>query len=55
MCCVYLLRELSRGGEENELRDLLKKHFASVKFLKPKASRQDSSEIYIAGEGFRRK
>lgn len=46
--------ECSRGGEENQFRDLLKRHFAKVQFVKPKASRQDSSEIYIVGEGFRR-
>ena len=31
----------------------LKAHFTDVRHLKPKASRADSSEVYIAATGFK--
>jgi 23S rRNA (uridine2552-2'-O)-methyltransferase len=43
-----------RGGTENELLALLKKHFATVRHVKPKASRADSAEMYVLAQGFRR-
>ena len=42
-----LALKVSRGGEEVKLRDALKKRFAKVEFVKPEASRQESSEIYL--------
>jgi 23S rRNA (uridine2552-2'-O)-methyltransferase len=42
-----------QGGTENELLKEMKQHFTSVKHAKPKASRQDSSEIYVVASGFR--
>ncbi len=41
-----------QGGTENELLKLMKKNFKVVKHAKPKASRQDSSEIYVIATGF---
>lgn len=43
-----------QGGATNELLALLKKHFGSVKHVKPEASRKDSAEIYVVAQGFRR-
>ncbi len=42
-----LVVKVSRGGEEARLRDELKKKFAKVEFIKPDASRKDSSEMYL--------
>jgi 23S rRNA (uridine2552-2'-O)-methyltransferase len=41
-----------QGGETAELIALLKRHFASVRHVKPKASRAESSEVYIVATGF---
>src|ERR1700712_4323505 len=42
-----------QGGETAEVIATLKRHFVSVKTLKPKASRSDSSELYLVATGFR--
>lgn len=42
-----------QGGTEQELLAMMKKDFASVKHAKPKASRSDSSEIYVVATGFK--
>jgi 23S rRNA (uridine2552-2'-O)-methyltransferase len=42
-----------QGGTERELLDLLKKRFASVRHVKPPASRSDSAELYVVATGFR--
>ncbi|HEY4941096.1 MAG TPA: RlmE family RNA methyltransferase [Rhizomicrobium sp.] len=42
-----------RGGTENELLQRLKKSFASVKHVKPPASRAESVELYLVATGFR--
>ena len=42
-----------QGGSEKGLLDLLKRHFASVRHLKPPASRKGSSELYVVATGFR--
>jgi len=44
-----------RGGTENELLALLKRHFKTVRHVKPKASRADSAEMYVLAQGFHRK
>ena len=41
-----------QGGTENELLKMMKQHFKMVKHAKPKASRADSSEIYVVASGF---
>ena len=42
-----------QGGTERELLDLLKRSFASVRHVKPPASRADSAELYVLATGFR--
>jgi len=42
-----------QGGETGALIGELKRHFAEVKNVKPKASRSDSSEVYIVATGFK--
>jgi 23S rRNA (uridine2552-2'-O)-methyltransferase len=42
-----------QGGAERELLTTLKRDFASVRHVKPAASRSDSSEVYIVALGFR--
>ncbi|HEY3694751.1 RlmE family RNA methyltransferase [Phenylobacterium sp.] len=42
-----------QGGETAEVIALLKRHFASVKTVKPKASRAESSELYLVATGFK--
>ena len=47
------LCKVLRGGTEKELLAAMKKDFAAVKHVKPKASRQDSAELYVLATGFR--
>jgi len=42
-----------QGGAEGALLARLKREFASVRHLKPKASRADSAELYLLATGFR--
>jgi len=42
-----------QGGTEGELLAALKRDFASVKHVKPPASRADSAELYVLAQGFR--
>jgi 23S rRNA (uridine2552-2'-O)-methyltransferase len=42
-----------QGGTEKSLLDLLKRHFSSVRHVKPKASRAESPEMYVVAMGFR--
>jgi 23S rRNA (uridine2552-2'-O)-methyltransferase len=42
-----------QGGETAGIIKLMKSHFADVKHVKPKASRAESSEIYLAATGFK--
>jgi 23S rRNA (uridine2552-2'-O)-methyltransferase len=42
-----------QGGDTAHLIGGLKRHFAEVRNLKPKASRADSSEVYIVATGFK--
>jgi 23S rRNA (uridine2552-2'-O)-methyltransferase len=49
---TYLAKVL-RGGTENEILKLLKKDFASVKHVKPMASRDDSAELFVLALGYR--
>lgn len=43
-----------QGGAEKTLLTELKKHFTTVKHAKPKASRADSSEMYVVATGFKK-
>ncbi len=47
------LAKVLQGGTEAELLAELKRRFAEVRHVKPKASRADSSELYILAMGFR--
>jgi 23S rRNA (uridine2552-2'-O)-methyltransferase len=49
---VFLAKVL-QGGTENAVLAQLKRDFASVKHVKPAASRADSSELYLLATGFR--
>jgi 23S rRNA (uridine2552-2'-O)-methyltransferase len=42
-----------QGGADSELLARLKREFATVRHVKPKASRADSSELYVLATGFR--
>ena len=47
------LAKVIQGGTEGELLAQLKRDFASVKHIKPAASRADSAELYVLAGGFR--
>jgi 23S rRNA (uridine2552-2'-O)-methyltransferase len=49
---VFLAKVL-QGGTEGQLLAALKRDFASVKHVKPAASRSDSAELYVLATGFR--
>jgi 23S rRNA (uridine2552-2'-O)-methyltransferase len=49
---VYLAKVL-RGGTEGTLLADLKRDFATVRHVKPAASRADSAELYVLATGFR--
>jgi 23S rRNA (uridine2552-2'-O)-methyltransferase len=49
----FFLCKVLQGGTERSLLDTLKKRFASVRHVKPKASRSDSAELYVLATGFR--
>jgi 23S rRNA (uridine2552-2'-O)-methyltransferase len=42
-----------QGGETGALLTLLKQNFSSVRHVKPKASRAESSELYLLATGFK--
>ena len=49
---TYLAKVL-RGGTEGQLLQSMKKDFASVRHVKPMASRDDSAELFVLATGFR--
>jgi len=49
---TYLAKVL-RGGTEGELLKTMKKDFATVRHVKPMASRDDSAELFVLAMGFR--
>jgi 23S rRNA (uridine2552-2'-O)-methyltransferase len=49
----FFLAKVFQGGSEGDLLARLKRDFASVRHLKPKASRADSAEMYVLATGFR--
>ncbi len=49
---VFLAKVL-QGGTENDLLNMMKRDFSVVRHVKPKASRADSSELYVLATGFR--
>jgi 23S rRNA (uridine2552-2'-O)-methyltransferase len=48
------LAKVLQGGTEKELLINLKRDFATVKHVKPAASRSDSAELYVLATGFRK-
>jgi 23S rRNA (uridine2552-2'-O)-methyltransferase len=50
----HFIAKTFQGGTEAALMELLKKHFKTVKHIKPKASRKTSPEQYICAMNFRR-
>ncbi|MCW5695339.1 MAG: RlmE family RNA methyltransferase [Bauldia sp.] len=49
----HFLTKVFQGGTEGALLAELKRNFASVVHVKPKASRQESVELYLLARGFR--
>ena len=49
---VFVTKAFQGGEMEGVLRSL-KAHFAEVKHVKPKASRAESSEVYLVATGFK--
>jgi 23S rRNA (uridine2552-2'-O)-methyltransferase len=49
----FFLAKVLHGGAEAELLASLKRDFATVRHLKPKASRAGSAELYVLATGFR--
>jgi 23S rRNA (uridine2552-2'-O)-methyltransferase len=47
------LCKVLQGGTERGLLDRLKRHFATVRHVKPPASRAESAEMYVVALGFR--
>lgn len=47
------LSKVFQGGTENELLAAMKRDFESVRHVKPKASRSDSTELYVLATGFK--
>ena len=47
------LAKVLQGGTEDQLLARMKRSFATVRHVKPKASRADSSELYVLATGFR--
>ena len=42
-----------QGGSAGEVLNILRANFTDVKYVKPKASRVDSSEVYLVATGFK--
>ena len=49
----FFLAKVLQGGTENQVLARLKRDFASVRHVKPEASRKDSAELYVLATGFR--
>ena len=49
----FFLAKVLQGGAEGELLARLKREFAVIRHVKPKASRADSAELYLLATGFR--
>jgi 23S rRNA (uridine2552-2'-O)-methyltransferase len=47
------LAKVLQGGTESGLLASLKRDFATVRHVKPAASRSDSAELYVLATGFR--
>jgi SOS response regulatory protein OraA/RecX len=45
--------KIFQGGSSEEILELLRQNFVSVKYFKPESSRKDSSETYLVARGFK--
>ncbi len=45
--------KIFQGGSSEEILELLRQNFLSVRYFKPEASRKDSSETYLVAQGFK--
>ena len=45
-----LVVKVSRGGDEIKLREAMRRKFVSAEFVKPEASRKESTEIYLLAQ-----
>jgi 23S rRNA (uridine2552-2'-O)-methyltransferase len=48
------IAKVLQGGSERTLLEALKRDFATVRHVKPAASRAESAEVYVVAQGFRR-
>jgi 23S rRNA (uridine2552-2'-O)-methyltransferase len=51
----FFVAKVLQGGTEGQLLARLKRNFATVRHVKPAASRADSAELYVLATGFRGK
>ncbi|MBI1384828.1 MAG: 23S rRNA methyltransferase [Rhizobiales bacterium] len=49
----FFLAKVLQGGTEGELLATMKRHFRTVRHVKPPSSRADSAELYVLATGFR--
>ncbi len=49
----HFLAKTFQGGTETALLDMLKRNFATVRHVKPPASREESVELYLLAKGFK--
>jgi len=49
----FLLAKVFQGNRMQELRAAFARHFERVSIEKPKASRSESVEVFLLGQGFR--
>jgi 23S rRNA (uridine2552-2'-O)-methyltransferase len=49
----FFLAKVFQGGSAGTLLDMLKRSFATVRHVKPPASRSDSAELYVLATGLR--
>ena len=53
LVCGMLFAAAAINYIDRQVIGILKRHFADVKTVKPKASRADSSELYLVATGFK--
>ncbi len=46
--------KIFQGGNSEEILEILRKNFLTVKYFKPESSRKDSSETYLVARGFKK-
>ena len=46
--------KIFQGGNSEEILEILRRNFLTVKYFKPESSRKDSSETYLVARGFKK-